>query len=712
MRPTGEPPAVDKLGEALERFFGFSAFLKGQDEAIRSLLSGRDVVVIMPTGSGKSLCYQLSAMLLRGTSLVISPLIALMQDQVDNLDKRGLSCTFINSTLESRELRYRLARIRQGAYRLVYVAPERFRSERFVEALASITVPLIAVDEAHCISQWGHDFRPDYLRLKNVIRSFPHTKVMALTATATPSVRKDICTQLGLGQHPREAPVEWVYGFSRPNLFLKVTRTASHKEKIHCVTKAIQEHEKGIVYCATRRQAELVHGHLDKVRTPSALYHGGLGDEDRKKIQDRFMHGDLSVAVATNAFGMGVDRSDVRFVLHWDIPGSLEAYYQEVGRAGRDGEDALCELLYNYADVRTQQFFLDGMNPDRRFILDVWNTVCKTCQKEGITKSAAEWAATVGSTKNEMAVRTALHVLEKADLIRREREPQARSYTTYVNASGHEGVLETELMAMAEKRKRDELKLKAMLQYVNTPECRHAHILDYFGEQSEATSCHACSNCRVEEDPNRRPPTETEWPCLQKALSCVVRMKGRYGRGKVTQVLKGARTRSVLDLGLDRSPSYGALSGHSEIYIRHLLDELLRDKSLELTSGTYPTLSITERGRQVMWKKNTPELVWPERKEQTKRTKSRSSIDREMHDDDLSKTHLYLKLRAWRSKIAKQKKVPAYIIMHDHVMRQIAQDKPQTLAALENLNGMGPAKMAQYGDKILDLIDETKGDSN
>ncbi|MEM7394431.1 MAG: ATP-dependent DNA helicase RecQ, partial [Verrucomicrobiota bacterium] len=323
---------TEQLTDALQKHFGFSTFLEGQDEAVSHVLNGTDTVVIMPTGSGKSLCYQLTSLLLDGITIVVSPLIALMKDQVDGLAQKKIPTTFINSTLSAHEMFERLDGIERGEYKLVYVAPERFRNQRFMNLLRSINVSLLAVDEAHCISQWGHDFRPDYLRIHLVVNELPHARVMALTATATPQVREDIATQLQLGQNGRPEPQILVHGFSRPNLSLNVTRASSHQIKLDRIREVVEQHETGIIYCSTRKQTERVCKSLKGLKQACGMYHGGMSDEDRKKVQDRFMDGRLSVVAATNAFGMGVDRADLRFVIHWDIPGSIEAYYQEVGR--------------------------------------------------------------------------------------------------------------------------------------------------------------------------------------------------------------------------------------------------------------------------------------------------------------------------------------------------------------------------------------------
>src|SRR5438067_1926987 len=303
----------------------------------------------MPTGGGKSLCYQLPALLLEGTTVVVSPLIALMKDQVDALQRRGISATLINSSLSLDEQRERIRSLARGEFKLVYIAPERFRSRSFLDALGQSTIALFAVDEAHCLSMLGDDFRPDYFRLGQVLETLGRPQVAAFTATATPEVRRDILTHLALRE-----PREFVAGFARPNLKLLITHVANEAQKYERLNALIRDHKTGIVYCSTRKRVEAVAETLRLAKISSILYHGGMNDEEREKAQNEFMQGRRDVVVATNAFGMGIDRPDIRFVVHFDVPGSVEAYYQEAGRAGRDGEAATCDLLFNHADTRVQ----------------------------------------------------------------------------------------------------------------------------------------------------------------------------------------------------------------------------------------------------------------------------------------------------------------------------------------------------------------------
>ncbi|HEY0101051.1 MAG TPA: RecQ family ATP-dependent DNA helicase [Pyrinomonadaceae bacterium] len=405
---------LDSALAALREHFNFETFRAGQREVIEAILDGHDTVVVMPTGGGKSLCFQLPALMKEGATIVVSPLIALMKDQVDALHARSLPATYINSSVDFEEQKARIAGIRQGRYKLVYVAPERFRSAHFVEALKSVNVSLFAVDEAHCVSTWGHDFRPDFLRLKAAIEEIGRPQVVALTATATPHVRADIIEQLGLRE-----PRAYVSGFDRPNLSIKVVHTLKEREKIAHVKSlaAAAQGGSGIIYSSTRKSVEQVARRLKDAGLSVVAYHAGMEEAERTRAQDDFMSGRVQMIVATNAFGMGIDKADIRFVIHYHLPGSIEAYYQEIGRAGRDGQPATCVLLFNYADKRTQDYFIEGSYPPPEIIAKVYEALVAT-RLQHIELSTHEIAVRA-SVRNEMAVQSALIILEKAGHIER-----------------------------------------------------------------------------------------------------------------------------------------------------------------------------------------------------------------------------------------------------------------------------------------------------
>jgi ATP-dependent DNA helicase RecQ len=412
MRPmTAALPHYEQAQEGLERHFGLARFRPGQAEVISSVLSGRNTVVVMPTGAGKSLCYQLPAVLLPGVTLVVSPLIALMKDQVEQLTARGIAATFINSSLTDLERAERLRRLRAGEYKLVYVAPERFRSASFLELLAEVGVALLAVDEAHCISQWGHDFRPDYAQLGQVRKRLRPPRTVALTATATPEVREDIVRSLLM-----KDPAVFAQGFDRPNLFLEVQDVGGDEDKREACAQlaAMGDSGSGIVYCATRKSAEGIHASLLERGLKSILYHAGMEDEARRRAQEEFMSASRAVVVATNAFGMGIDKPDIRFVAHANIPRAVEAYYQEIGRAGRDGGPAYTLLLFNYSDVYTQERLIHNNHPSEAVVADVWNLLRSEGEYDQSMKTLAD---RVGASEFEMS--SALRILEREGKLER-----------------------------------------------------------------------------------------------------------------------------------------------------------------------------------------------------------------------------------------------------------------------------------------------------
>ncbi|HEX2203342.1 MAG TPA: ATP-dependent DNA helicase RecQ, partial [Longimicrobium sp.] len=389
---------LDAAREVLRKFWKYPDFRPGQDEAVRNVLSGGDSLTIMPTGGGKSLCYQVPAMMLPGVTLVVSPLISLMKDQVDTLEAVGLPATFLNSSLSGSEMSARLEGAARGAFKLLYVAPERFDAEGFQRRLAELEVSLLAIDEAHCVSEWGHDFRPSYLRLARARELLGRPPVAALTATATEEVRRDIVRQLAL-RDPRVL----VTGFDRRNLVWHVLRAKNDSEKDRVLLKLLRGREgSAIVYASTRKNVDALTALLKGSGVPAVGYHAGLPDGDRKRLQDRFMRGETPVVVATNAFGMGIDKRDVRIVVHYNMPGNLEAYYQEAGRAGRDGGMSDCVLLHAYPDRFIHEFFIDQANPSRKAVEEVLQGLRRGCDASGVfSLPLQELARTLDSVSDD-----------------------------------------------------------------------------------------------------------------------------------------------------------------------------------------------------------------------------------------------------------------------------------------------------------------------
>jgi ATP-dependent DNA helicase RecQ len=398
---------------ALERHFGYSDFRPGQGEAIRAALSARDALVVMPTGGGKSICYQIPALVLPGLTIVVSPLIALMLDQVSALEGRGIAAALVNSTLSSDEIQERLARAARGELKMLYVAPERFGSPVFQRALERMDVSMVAIDEAHCVCEWGHDFRPSYLQLRDVWPKIGHPRLLALTATATPEVRRDIVKELGL-RHARVI----VRGFDRPNLYWSVRREEKLAHKCRALIRLLSgSNETAVVYASTRKMVEAAAELLRGAGVGAAAYHAGLTREQRVWVQGAWTSGEVPVVVATNAFGMGIDKDNVRRVVHFQMPGSLEAYYQEAGRAGRDGDPAECILLHSYRDRFTHEFFIRASYPPRKVVLTTYRALGDAVRSFGGPVTPARFAHRVSGIKSEREVYSALRILSDSGVV-------------------------------------------------------------------------------------------------------------------------------------------------------------------------------------------------------------------------------------------------------------------------------------------------------
>ncbi len=573
----------------------------------------------MPTGAGKSLCFQAPALLLQGTTLVISPLISLMKDQVDALHDMGIPAAFINSALHYEELREITSRARAGYYKLLYIAPERLELDSFRRLLSTLDVSLVAVDEAHCISQWGHDFRPSYLQISPVIKELPRRPVIAaFTATATPQVKEDIAALLRL-----ENPFTLVTGFDRENLYFEVDEP---HDKFKYLTGFLNRSGavSGIIYCATRKTVENVCAKLNQNGFPCTRYHAGLSDEERTANQEAFINDDMPIIAATNAFGMGIDKSNIRYVLHYNMPKTMENYYQEAGRAGRDGETAQCVLLFGPADIITNK-----------------------------------------------------HLIELG-----ENEAVKRS---------------------------NYRKLQEIIDYCHTGICLRRYILDYFGEEDIPDDCPNCSNCL-----NTVNHTDITLEA-QKILSCIKRTGQRFGSGMIVDVLKGAKTARIAELGFDKLSTYNIMPDYAKETIREIISFLVAQGLIDVRGEKYPVLFLNRDSFTWLNSNETLAIKRLIRKEEpgsahasARRSRTRSRRAKDGAEPDVivsdSEQALFEHLRTLRKEIAAAQRVPPYIVFSDATLRDMCRKRPVDTAAMLAVSGVGAKKLEKYGDTFIAAI--------
>lgn len=633
--------------EALNRYFGYDSFRPGQSGIVSAILTGHDVLGVMPTGAGKSICYQIPAAILPGVAIVISPLISLMRDQVDALNDVGLPAAFINTTQTPDEQDLVFAQALSGQIKLLYVAPERLETERFRNFAVRVPISLVAVDEAHCVSQWGQDFRSSYLGIGEFIAGLPtRPTVAAFTATATERVRRDIVSILGL-----HTPSITVTGFDRPNLYLDVI-SMPRKDKASWVASYIASHpdESGIVYCATRKETEALAESLNSavaelraaggadvsdIGTIAVAYHGGMSADAREKAQRDFVTDRVPVVVATNAFGMGIDKSNVRFVIHHNMPESIEAYYQEAGRAGRDGEPSRCTLLWNESDIVTRRRLLDSDYENERL-----------------------------TPEEQEAVR-------------------------------------------ASKRRL----LDAMVGYCRTTDCLHAYMTRYFGETAGAAAktdgkcVGGCANCEHTFE------TIDVTDIARAISRCVHDVNQHVGSGKIVKVLRGSKAQDLSYLNPESLPSFGMLDEVPEARIRDVLSQMATDGFLTIAEGRLPIVGFGPRAAETVAPEFHYDIKKIKRADaRARRTPDVSTPAVGSYVPDDGDEALFQKLRALRLDIARELGKPPYIVFSDKTLRDMVRVKPITDDQFLAVNGVGESKLKQYGERFMAAIREDSGD--
>jgi ATP-dependent DNA helicase RecQ len=592
MSPATDASPPTALGSALEGVFGFTGLRPGQADVIADVLEGHPVVAVMPTGAGKSLCYQLPAVVLGrrgGVTLVVSPLIALMKDQVDALTARGVAAAALTSAASPEQQREILEGLRAGLLSIVFVAPERFKSPRFVEALRACgdRLALLAIDEAHCISEWGHDFRPDYRRLGEAVRALRPPRLAAFTATATPEVRADIAVQLHM-----EAPRYHVRGFDRPNLTYEVERVRGVDDKTTRMIELARTRDGGValVYAATRKHAEKYGDALKRAGMRVRVYHAGLDDKTRDEAQDTFMAGKLDAVVATNAFGMGIDKADIRVVIHADIPRSPEAYYQECGRGGRDGRPTRCVLLFGAGDVRLQEFLIDASYPSAEVLRGLWKLL-RDEPELGRGAIEDQLGARLPGEPHASTVGAAVRILERHGLLTAD----AAGWVAVRPEPGLYPPLDVD--AVARRAEVERSKLRAMVDYAWSARCRRQVILAYFGDEDWRDPGRTCGACDVCDAVARGDASldDDARIAVERLLGLIGTLRGRFGRTRVAAIANGGDD----DPRFAELPERGALRGWSQKDLLDLMRTLEGAGLVEASRGEYPTVALTKRGAQV-----------------------------------------------------------------------------------------------------------------
>ena len=673
---------MEQARAVLASRFGYDAFRPGQEAVVSALLAGRDVLAVMPTGAGKSVCYQVPAVVMEGMALVVSPLVSLMADQVRAVQEAGIRGAYLNSTLAPGQQAEVLRRAAEGAYDLMYVAPERLADPRFAEFARTARLALIAVDEAHCVSQWGQDFRPSYLSIGQFIAELPvRPPVAALTATATDLVRRDIVRLLGL----RDAACT-VTGFDRPNLRFAVERREP-KQKLARLDAFIDERraESGIVYCAKRATVEEVCDHLRERGVAATRYHAGLSAEERERNQRAFVNDTAPVMVATNAFGMGIDKSNVSYVVHYNMPGSVEAYYQEAGRAGRDGSPAECLLLWCDGDIATGRFFIEQESTHEGLTAEEAEVV--RASRRRMLESMVGYCYTTGCLR--------AYILRYFGEGGHDEALPSQGGATEVAPYGGAGAGGANLLdgAACAPDSRDG-------HAACDPTLRRGGSWSALPTEENSASSSAkrcCSNCDGEFE-------AVDVTAEARAIMrCVQALRGRFGKTTVVDVLRGADTENLRQWGLVNLPVYGTSEARRAL-LMEVVELLAADGYLAITEGKFPLVGFGPRYREAaepdfaLRIKQTPKVRKGSAAKPPKAARPGAA------DLGAADAELFERLRALRLRLAQEAAVPPYVIFHDATLAAMAAARPATEEELLALPGVGEKKLATYGKAFLEEI--------
>ena len=711
---------------ALERVFGYTAFRPHQEDAVRAALAGRDCLVVMPTGAGKSLTFQLPAAISTGVTLVISPLIALMRDQIIALHERTSfadeGAYYLNSSQTLDEQRDVLTLTRAGKVKLLYITPERLRSGAFLELLHQIEIARLVVDEAHCISEWGHDFRPDYLAIKDVVATLGEVPRFAVTATATRRVQGSIAENLGMRD-----PEIIVGGFDRPNLHWSVVRCKNDAERdgklFKALPKLMSRGGSGLIYVSTRKACEKIGELALQALAPLGMragcYHAGMDNGARSQMQEAWLRGDVPVLVATNAFGMGIDKPDVRFVVHYGYPESPESYYQEAGRAGRDGKRARVFVLsVPPADRKLREWFITNEAIQAEDLQKVVQKLGRLAGGEAVRVPGYWWDQELGW--RDPKPRVVLGKLERAGLVERLGEnPEGIELRPLVKSisSAKMGDLRRELEKDVNERLE---RLNEMAAYVKTIECRRASLINYFGDADEGIGGGAgcCDNCdarangvdllqtlkpQMAQGRVRAPGQISD---VYELLNGLDSLWPTVGKTRLVKILRGSRAEDMTRY-LD-APVYGVLAGVSVAKVTSFLEQLIERGLLhQADEEEYYVVRVTRAGREAWESRAGVEIELPGRKRAASSngaTRISAPIDDDDDTLDAAEGALFEKLRVWRRERSQAEGLPPFMVFGDKVLREIARQKPQDLDALGDVSGVGPAKLEKYGAMLLEIV--------